>query len=80
MLKWILLKKVLGFAMNGVRKDAKLLVASLLGSLIGLLIPVLSGMIYDDVIPTDKSIHLEIFAIMILSGWSAGQLAQGVYK
>jgi NHLM bacteriocin system ABC transporter ATP-binding protein len=78
------IKKVLGFAMNGVKKDAKLLLlASLLGSLIGLLIPILSGMIYDDVIPTaDKSIHLEIFAIMIIIGLvSAGlQLTQGVLQ
>ena len=78
------IKKVLSYAMNGVKRDAKLLlVASLLGSLIGLLIPVLSGMIYDDVIPTaDKSIHLEIFTIMIIVGLvSAGlQLTQGVLQ
>nr|WP_314837791.1 NHLP bacteriocin export ABC transporter permease/ATPase subunit [uncultured Flavobacterium sp.] len=78
------IKKVLNFAMNGVKKDARLLlVASLLVSLIGLLIPILSGMIYDDVIPTaDKSIHLEIFMIMIIIGFvSAGlQLAQGVLQ
>jgi ATP-binding cassette subfamily C protein len=40
-------------------------------------------MIYDDVIPTaDKSIHLEIFAIMIIIGLvTAGlQLAQGVLQ
>ncbi|WP_281635187.1 NHLP bacteriocin export ABC transporter permease/ATPase subunit [Flavobacterium marginilacus] len=77
-------KKVLNFAMNGVKKDAKLLlVASLLGSLMGLLIPILSGMIYDDVIPTaDKSVHLEIFTIMIIIGLvSAGlQLTQGVLQ
>ena len=78
------IKKVLSFAMNGVKKDAKLLlVASFLGSLIGLLIPILSGMIYDDVIPTaDKSIHLEIFTIMIIIALvSAGlQLTQGVLQ
>ncbi|MBE8726452.1 NHLP bacteriocin export ABC transporter permease/ATPase subunit [Flavobacterium hungaricum] len=78
------IKKVLSFAMNGVKKDAKLLLAaSLAGSLIGLLIPILSGMIYDDVIPTaDKSIHLEIFTIMIIIALvSAGlQLTQGVLQ
>jgi NHLM bacteriocin system ABC transporter ATP-binding protein len=78
------IKKVLSFATNGVKKDARLLLlASLFGSLIGLLIPVLSGMIYDDVIPTaDKSIHLEIFTIMIIIGLvSAGlQLTQGVLQ
>lgn len=78
------IKKVVSFAMTGVKKDARLLLfASLLGSLIGLLIPVLSGIIYDDVIPTgDKSIHLEIFTIMIIIALvSAGlQLTQGVLQ
>lgn len=78
------MKKVLGFAMNGVKKDAKLLIlASFAGSLIGLLIPILSGVIFDDVIPTaDRSIHLEIFSIMIIIGLvTAGlQLVQGVLQ
>jgi NHLM bacteriocin system ABC transporter ATP-binding protein len=78
------IKKVLSFAMNGLRKDSKLLIlASLAGSLIGLLIPVLSGVIFDDVIPTaDRSIHLEVFGIMILIGLvTAGlQLVQGVLQ
>jgi NHLM bacteriocin system ABC transporter ATP-binding protein len=78
------IKKVLGFAMNGVKKDAKLLIlSSLAGSLIGLLIPVLSGIIFDDVIPTaDRSIHFEVFAIMIVIGLvTLGlQLVQGVLQ
>ncbi len=78
------MKKVLNFAMNGVKKDAKLLIlASFAGSLIGLLIPILSGIIFDDVIPTaDRSIHFEVFSIMIIIGLvTAGlQLIQGVLQ
>lgn len=77
-------KKVLSFAIKGVEKDAKILIfAALVGSLIGLLVPMLSGMMYDDVIPTaDKSLHLEVFSIMIMIGLvSAGlQLAKGVLQ
>ncbi|WP_208610057.1 NHLP bacteriocin export ABC transporter permease/ATPase subunit [Flavobacterium defluvii] len=78
------MKKVLNFAMNGVKNDAKLLMlASLAGSLIGLLVPILSGIIFDDVIPTaDRSIHFEIFSVMIVIGLvTAGlQLVQGVLQ
>jgi NHLM bacteriocin system ABC transporter ATP-binding protein len=77
-------KKVLRFAVKGVEKDAKILIlAAFVGSLIGLLVPVLAGKMYDDVIPTaDKSMHLEVFMIMIIIGLvSAGlQLAQGVLQ
>lgn len=77
-------RKVAGFAMKGIRKDVKVLVlAALAGSLIGLLVPVLSGMMYDDVIPTaDRSLHLEVFGIMIMIGLiTAGlHLAQGVLQ
>jgi ATP-binding cassette subfamily C protein len=78
------IKKVLAFAVKGVEKDAKILMlAALVGSLIGLLVPVLAGIMYDDVIPTaDKSLHFEIFGIMIIIGLvTAGlQLAQGVLQ
>jgi ATP-binding cassette subfamily C protein len=77
-------KKVFTFALKGVEKDAKILMfAALVGSLIGLLVPMLSGMMYDDVIPTaDKSLHFEVFSIMIMIGLvTAGlQLAQGVLQ
>ncbi|MEA5461132.1 NHLP bacteriocin export ABC transporter permease/ATPase subunit [Arcicella sp. LKC2W] len=77
-------KKVFAFALRGVEKDAKILMFSaLIGSLIGLLVPTLSGMMYDDVIPTaDKSLHLEIFSIMIMIGFvTAGlHLAKGVLQ
>lgn len=78
------IKKVALFAIKGVEKDSKILIfAALIGSVIGLLVPVLSGMMYDDVIPTaDKSLHTEVFAIMIMIGLvTAGlQLAQGVLQ
>ncbi len=78
------IKKVASFAIKGVEKDSKILiVAALVGSLIGLLVPMLSGMMYDDVIPTaDKSLHFEVFTIMIMIGLvSAGlRLAQGVLQ
>jgi NHLM bacteriocin system ABC transporter ATP-binding protein len=77
-------KKVFSFAIKGVEKDAKILmIAALIGSVIGLLVPMLSGMMYDDVIPTaDKSLHFEVFSIMIMIGLvTAGlQLAQGVLQ
>lgn len=78
------IKKVVTFAIKGVEKDSKILiVAAFVGTLIGLLIPMLSGLMYDDVIPTaDKSLHTEVFAIMMMIGFvSAGlQLAQGVLQ
>ncbi|MFC3811779.1 NHLP bacteriocin export ABC transporter permease/ATPase subunit [Lacihabitans lacunae] len=78
------IKKVFSFAIKGVEKDGKtLILAALLGSLIGLIVPVLSGMMYDDVIPTaDRSLHFEVFALMIMIGLiKAGlQLVQGVLQ
>ncbi|UKB83901.1 NHLP bacteriocin export ABC transporter permease/ATPase subunit [Chryseobacterium sp. MEBOG06] len=77
-------KKVANFAIKGVKKDAKVLIlAALAGSVIGLLVPILSGMMYDDVIPTaDKSLHTEVFTIMVMIGLvTAGlHLAQGVLQ
>jgi ATP-binding cassette subfamily C protein len=75
---------VAGFAMKGIKKDARVLIlAALAGSLIGLLVPILSGMMYDDVIPTaDRSLHVEVFGILIMIGLvTAGlHLAQGVLQ
>lgn len=77
-------KKIVKFAAQGVKKDAKYLaMAAFIGSLIGLLVPVLSGVMFDDVIPTaDKSLHFEVFAIMLVIGLvNAGlQLIQGVLQ
>jgi ATP-binding cassette subfamily C protein len=77
-------KKIGKFAIQGIKKDAKyLILAAFAGSLIGLLVPILSGVMFDDVIPTaDKSLHYEVFAIMLMLGLvSAGlQLVQGVLQ
>lgn len=61
-------KKVLSFALRSVEKDAKLLIlATLAGSLIGLLVPILSGVMYDEVVPTaDRSLHLQVFTILVM--------------
>ncbi|MGF7217834.1 ATP-binding cassette subfamily C protein [Spirosoma lacussanchae] len=61
-------KKVLAFAVKGVEKDAKwLMLSALAGSVIGLLVPVLSGTMYDEVVPTaDRSLHLEVFVILVM--------------
>lgn len=61
-------KKVLLFALRGVEKDAKLLIlAALAGSLIGLLVPILSGVMYDEVVPTaDRSLLLQVFTILVM--------------
>jgi NHLM bacteriocin system ABC transporter ATP-binding protein len=78
------IKKVLGFAIKGIEKDSKfLIIAAFAGSLIGLLVPILSGTMYDDVIPTaDRSLHFEIFSMLIIIGLvTAGlQLAKGVLQ
>jgi len=77
-------KKIGKFTVQGIKKDAKyLILAAFVGSLIGLLVPVLSGVMFDDVIPTaDKSLHFEVFAIMLMLGLvTAGlQLVQGVLQ
>ncbi|QTE23302.1 NHLP bacteriocin export ABC transporter permease/ATPase subunit [Polaribacter cellanae] len=77
-------RKIGKFAVQGIKKDSKyLILAAFAGSLIGLLVPVLSGVMFDDVIPTaDKSLHFEVFAIMLMLGLvTAGlQLVQGVLQ
>lgn len=77
-------KKIATFAVQGIKKDVKFLIlAAFIGSLIGLLVPILSGVIFDDVIPAaDKSLHFEIFIIMLMLGLtSAGlKLTQGALQ
>ncbi len=77
-------RKIGKFAVQGIKKDAKyLILAAFAGSLIGLLVPILSGIMFDDVIPTaDQSLHFEVFAIMIMIGLvNAGlQLVQGALQ
>lgn len=78
------LKSVFRFALNGVRRDAKfLMLAAMVGSLIGLLVPVLSGVVFDDIIPAaDRSMHFEIFGIMIVIAIITAllQLVQGALQ
>ncbi len=78
------LKNITKFAAKGIKKDFKYLIfAAFTGSLIGLLVPVLSGVMFDDVIPSaDKSLHTEVFIIMLMLGVvTAGlQLVQGVLQ
>jgi len=78
------IKKLGKFALKGIKLDAKfLIIAALAGSLIGLLVPILSGVMFDDVIPSaDKSLHKEIFALLIMIAIvSAGlQLVKGALQ
>ena len=78
------IRKIFSFAIQGVKKDSKFLIlAALAGSLIGLLVPILSGIMFDDIIPTaDKSFLYQIIVIMLIIGiLTAGlQLIQGVLQ
>ena len=77
-------RKIWEFAIQGVKRDAKFLIlAALAGSLIGLLVPILSGVMFDDVIPTaDRGMLVEIFGIMLMLGVISAllQLVQGVLQ
>ena len=78
------IKEVLSFAMKGLKNDTSFLIfAALAGSLVGLLVPVLSGIMFDDIIPTaDRSLHFDIFLIMLITGFvlTGLQLVQGVLQ
>ncbi|MEO1012385.1 MAG: ABC transporter transmembrane domain-containing protein, partial [Bacteroidota bacterium] len=77
-------KKILDFALQGVKRDGKfLLLAALAGSLLGLLVPILSGIMFDDVIPTaDRGMLWEVFGLMLAIGLITAllQLIQGVLQ
>lgn len=62
------IKQIGQFAVQGLRADLTyIIVAALAGSLIGLLTPMLSGVLFDDVIPqADRSFLWEVFAIMLV--------------
>lgn len=61
-------KKIGRFAIKGLKADAAYIIAAALaGSLIGLLTPILSGILFDDVIPqADRSFLWEVFGIMLV--------------
>lgn len=77
-------KKIMNFAIQGVKKDAKyLILAAFAGSLLGLLVPILSGIMFDDVIPTaDRGMLFEVFGIMLIIGVVSAllQLVHGVLQ
>jgi len=60
--------KIGNFASKALRLDsAYIILAAFAGSLIGLLVPVLSGILFDDVIPqADRSFLWEVFGIMLV--------------
>lgn len=62
--------KIFNFALKGLHKDGiYIILAALCGSLIGLLVPILSGILFDDVIPqADRSFLVEIVVIMLIIG------------
>ncbi|MBK6948975.1 MAG: NHLP bacteriocin export ABC transporter permease/ATPase subunit [Haliscomenobacter sp.] len=62
------IKQIGQVAMQGLRADITyIILAALAGSLIGLLTPMLSGVLFDDVIPqADRSFLWEVFAIMLV--------------
>ena len=64
------IRKIGNFAIKGLKKDAAyIILAALAGSLIGLLVPILSGILFDDVIPqADRSFLWEVFGIMMVIG------------
>jgi len=78
------IKKIWQFAIQGVKRDAKyLILAALSGSLLGLLVPIMSGIMFDDVIPTaDRGMLVEVFGIMLMLGIISAllQLVQGVLQ
>jgi len=78
------LTKIMNFAIQGVKRDAKyLILAAFAGSLLGLLVPILSGVMFDDVIPTaDRGLLFEVFGIMLVIGIITAmlQLIQGVLQ
>lgn len=65
------IRKIGKFAIKGLKIDATyIILAALAGSLIGLLVPILSGILFDDVIPqADRSFLFEVFGIMLIIGF-----------
>jgi NHLM bacteriocin system ABC transporter ATP-binding protein len=63
-------KKIGKYAIRGLKLDGTyIIIAALAGSMIGLLTPMLSGVLFDDVIPqADRSFLWEVFSIMLIIG------------
>lgn len=77
-------KKIGTFAVKGLKKDVGLIIiAALCGSLLGLFTPILSGILFDDVIPqADRGFLLEVVGIMIIVGVISAflRLIQGILR
>lgn len=77
-------KKIGTFAIKGLKKDVGLiLIAAFFGSLLGLFTPILSGILFDDVIPqADRGFLLEVVGIMVMIGIISAllQLIKGVLR
>ncbi|MFD0862946.1 NHLP bacteriocin export ABC transporter permease/ATPase subunit [Sungkyunkwania multivorans] len=78
------IRKIWNFTIKGIKRDSKYLVlAAFAGSLLGLLVPILSGVMFDDVIPTaDRGMLFEVFVIMLIIAFITAllQLVQGVLQ
>ncbi len=64
------IRKIGKFAIKGLQSDfSYIILAAFAGSLIGLLVPILSGTLFDDVIPqADRSFLWEVFGILLVIG------------
>ena len=77
-------RKIGAFALKGLKKDLWLIIAAAFcGSLLGLFTPILSGVLFDDVIPqADRGFLVEVIGIMIVVGIIAAllRLIRGVLR
>ncbi|MEL6696401.1 MAG: NHLP bacteriocin export ABC transporter permease/ATPase subunit [Bacteroidota bacterium] len=64
------IKQIGLFALKGLKKDIGLIMlATLFGSLLTMLVPILSGVLFDDVIPqADRGFLIEVVGIMVIIG------------
>lgn len=69
-------KKIILFALRGLKTDAiYIMIAACAGSLLGLLVPILSGILFDDVIPqADSGFLVEVFAILVMIAFVTAML------
>ncbi len=78
------IRKIFDFAIKGLHRDGiYIILAALCGSLIGLLVPIMSGILFDDVIPqADRSFLFEIVGIMLIIGVVSSllNLVQGILQ
>jgi NHLM bacteriocin system ABC transporter ATP-binding protein len=77
-------KKIGAFAIKGLKRDIGLIIlAALAGSFLGIFTPILSGLLFDDVIPqADRSFLVEVVSIMVIVGLISAllRLIKGVLR